>query len=429
MRSLFVTVLLLPLAVSAAPFEWGPLTLGATNQTQISHLSNQFRAASPGDDTLLLIRTTVDAQLRFDGLRLQLEVADMRGYLADENTPVNGGMINPLDVLQGNIGWVFEGLIDDGDALRARVGRVTLDWGSRRLVARNRFRNTINAFDGLVLDWRTPRGHSATLFAVAPVARLPDNRADRVDNKIEYDEPQFETWFFGGFAAVKLAPDLRVEGYVYGLDRAEMMGTLITPGFRLVRPPRRSDVDADFELAVQTGETDGEDHQAAFAHLSLGYTVPVATRPRVRLMYDWASGDRHPNDGMNQRFDPLFGVARPLLGPTGLYTAFTRRNLNAPGLRVSFKHADAFDAFVDYRFMLIDQPRDAWPAAGLRDTTGESGREVGRQLEVRVRWHAIPKQVTVDTGITWLDRQAFAEATSPGRGDPVFAYTQLVLTL
>lgn len=421
-------VCLAPVSAFAAPFEWGPLTLGATNQTQISHLSNQYREGAPGDDTLFLIRTAVDARLRIDGLGVQLEVADMRGYLADANTPVNGGMINPLDVLQANIGWSLRDMINPGDTLRLRLGRVTLDVGGRRLLARNRYRNTINAFDGAVADWWGPAGHAVTVFAVAPVQRLPDTRAARVDNELEFDEPQFDTWFFGGFATARLAPDLRVDGYVFGLDRGAQ-GTLLTPGFRLHRPAARGRIDVDFELAVQVGETDDEDHTAAFSHVSFGYTVPVAASPRVRLMYDWASGDRDPTDGKNQRFDPLFGVARPELGPTGLYTAFTRRNLSAPGARISATPADDIDAFIDYRFMYLDQAKDAWVAAGSRDPSGTSSRAIGRQLEVRVRWHAVPKQVTVDTGLTWLDRETFAEARTPGRGDPVFAYTQLVLAL
>lgn len=431
MRSLLAPlfVCLLPTAgAQAAPLEWGPLTVRATNQTQISHLANQFRAAAPGDDTLLLIRTAVDARLRFKGLGLHLEVADMRGYLSDDNTPLNAGMVNPLDVLQANVGWTQPDVIDEGDRLRMRLGRVTLDLGSRRLLARNIFRNTINAFDGAVVDWKTPHGHQIYLFAVAPVERQPSTRSALAENTFDFDEPQFSSLFYGAFGSFTLAPDLRIEGYVYGVDPADL-GYLVTPGFRMLRPAARGALDADFEFAVQVGEEVVTPHRAGFAHLSVGYTFATRMTPRVRLMYDWASGDQDPSDNRSHRFNPLFGVARPELGPTGLYTAFTRRNLSAPGVRISANPTDAIDTFIDYRFMALDQPRDAWPAAGLRDPDGGSGQAIGRQLEVRVRWHAIPKRVTLDTGVTWLDRQDFAEARSPGRGDPVFAYTQLVLTL
>jgi hypothetical protein len=323
---------------------------------------------------------------------------------------------------------VQPGVFADDAKLRARLGRVTLDVGSRRLIARHIFRNTINAFDGVVVDWQQPKRHRVHVFAVAPVQRLPDTPDGLEDNAFEFDAPQFDSWLFGAIGSFTLDPGFKVDGYLYSWHR-DPAGTLVTPGFRLVRPAARRALDVEMELAVQMGETDGQTHQAAFGHLSVGYTFGVRGLPRVRLMYDWASGDRDPDDDRNNRFDPMFGVARPLLGPTGLYTAFTRRNLNAPGLRVSGRLEDAFDAFVVYRFMFLDQPRDAWTSSGLRDATGAAGDAVGRQLEVRVRWHILPKQVSWDSGFAWLDRGDMPETVAPDAGDPFFVYTQLIWSL
>lgn len=416
-------------AAHAAPIEWGPLTVRGTHQIRFAHLANQFRAGAEGDDNQLALRTDVDLRLRLDIIRLQVEIADMRAYGGDDNTPLNAGMINPLDVLQANAGVALSDLFQDGDAARLRVGRVTLDLGSRRLMARNRFRTTINAFDGAHLDWKGARGDTVDLFAFAPVTRLPDDAEGLEANRLDFDAPQFDQWLFGGFTHLEFDKSLHVEGYVFVLDGPDGLRH-VTPGFRLVRPPAPDAVDADLELAIQHGSAaDGLDQRAAFGHVSLGYTFPIPARPRVRFMYDWASGDRDPDDGVNNRFDPLGGVARPELGPTGLYTAFTRRNVDAPGIRVEAVPHAQVDLFVDYRRMHLDQARDAWVSSKRRDPSGLAGDDVGNQLEVRVRWHLLPKQVSLETGFAWLDQGEFAEAVHPGAADPMYGYLQANLSL
>lgn len=419
-RSLLLTALFLGTA-HAAPLELGPLTLGATHQARVAHLIDQFRVAAPGDDTLVSLRTTVDAKLAFDVFRAELEVADIRAYRADDNTPLNTGMINALDLLQANAGVQVP--VGEGD-LRGRVGRITLDLGRRQLIARNRFRNGINAFDGVHLDWQAPRTQ-AHVFGFAPVIRVPDAQPELADNTIEFDAPQFETWYFGAFVRQAFGERFSAEGFVFVLDEQDGRA-LTTPGFRLRRAPASGALDADFEVMIQTGESaPGLDHRAASGHISFGYTFATRATPRLSLAYDYASGDRDPNDGVNQRFDPLFGVARPDFGPTGLWTAFTRRNINTPGVRVDVKPHARVDAFVFARAIWLDQPRDAWVSSGLRDPISASDPYVGEQVEARARWHIMPKQLRLEAGFAWLRQAAFVEATAPGAANPLYGYLQI----
>ena len=76
---------------------------------------------------------------------------------------------------------------------------------------------------------------------------------------------------------------------------------------------------------------------AGFAHASAGYTFDAAWTPRVRVAWDYASGDADPNDGQNNRFDTLFGARRFEYGPTGIYGAVFRANLNSPEIRLILK--------------------------------------------------------------------------------------------
>jgi len=53
-------------------------------------------------------------------------------------------------------------------------------WGiriPRRLIARNQFRNTINAFTGIAYDWENAAKDRLRLFYTLPHYRLPDDRA------------------------------------------------------------------------------------------------------------------------------------------------------------------------------------------------------------------------------------------------------------
>lgn len=422
---LLLAALALVGAAQAEPLRLGPLTLDATHQARLAHLADQFREGAPGDDTLLSLRTTVDAQLRLDVVRVEVEVADIRAHLADANTPLNTGMIDPLDLLQAHAGVEVP---IGAAALRARIGRTTLDLGSRQLMARNRFRNGINAFDGVLVDWTAP-GLEAHAFAFAPVTRLPDTPEGLADNALEFDAPQFDDWLYGGFVHRAFSPDLHAEVYVFLLDAAEGR-RLTTPGFRLYRPRARGAVDAWFELMVQVGEASPEvDHRAASGHLALGYTFAAWATPHLSLLYDFASGDRDPDDAVDQRFDPLFGIARPDFGPTGLWTAFSRRNISTPGLRAEARPHPRLDGMLDVRAVWLDQARDAWVGARLRDPTGASDPYVGEQVEVRVRWQAVPRQATVEIGGAWLHQGAFVDARRPDAADPLYGYLQLNLTL
>ncbi len=58
---------------------------------------------------------------------------------------------------------------------RLRVGRLTLDIGKRRLISRNRFRNTVSTFTGVDWQWQGAAGQNARAFYLIPMRILPDH--------------------------------------------------------------------------------------------------------------------------------------------------------------------------------------------------------------------------------------------------------------
>jgi hypothetical protein len=146
------------------------------------------------------------------------------------------------------------------------------------------------------------------------------------------------------------------------------------------------------------------------------------------LHYDYASGDRDPNDGSNERFDTLFGARRFEYGPTSLYGAFMRANLNTPALRLELVPAARWDAFVDYRAVWLASDRDEWAGTGVRDPSGDSGSFVGQQVELRVRWRPLPRNLLLEAGYAHLFAGEFIdEAPNSNGGETNYVYSQVLL--
>ncbi|MBX3125735.1 MAG: alginate export family protein [Polyangiaceae bacterium] len=420
------------------------LWFGAEQRTRFEHLAHDFRAAHEGNATALALRTSIAAELRLAPLALGVEVQDSR-MLATEGAPLDTTHVDPLDVLQAYVRLKHSAVLDAGDEAQVTLGRFTMSLGSQRLVSRNDFRNTNNNFTGIDLSWTTAARQSLRAFVVWPVVRLPSEPDALADHRLARDRESTRTVFWGTFHSLPLPSELELELYVFGLhERDEDFAPstnrrLVTPGARLLRAPKAGQLDFQFEPMVQVGtsrasravaDRENLSHRAASTHASVGYRFDAPWTPRVVVQHDYASGDREPNDGENNRFSPLFGTGRFEFGPSGLFGTVARANLHSPGLRVEAEPHAQVDAFVAYRPFWLASKRDAWTTAGMRDPTGDSGSFIGHQLEARVRWHAVPKNLALELGAAHLARGEFAKSAPGGRSEPSsFAYGQVTLTL
>lgn len=361
---------------------------------------------------------------------------DGRHYGGGVGSALSVSNVNALDVLQLFAEFRFGTNGNDLPRHQLRLGRQTIDLGSRRLVARNNFRNTINAFTGASWRWvASDTRSSAHVFWTTPVRRRPDDLASTIDNVIELDDQDLDVQFFGGFYERKLRIGaLQVEGYVYGLEE-DAPGTrhrsLITPGVRLRRPAATGELDIEIETAYQFGNSRLDatgpslDHQAWFQHLSVGYTFRAPWTPRVRFAFDFASGDRDPDDTDNQRFDTLFGARRFEYGPTGIYGAIARSNIASPELRLELKPGSDLQWLVATRALRLASRRDTWTAASITDASGASGRHLGQQVETRIRWNLRQSTVRLEAGIAYLFNGRFQEEAVGGQGtDTAYGYFQ-----
>ncbi|NOR80379.1 MAG: hypothetical protein GQ529_06035 [Methyloprofundus sp.] len=80
-----------------------------------------------------------------------------------------------------------------------KAGRQTMDAGSRRLVARNRFPNTLNTFTGIDTIISQSNHWQWRNFVVLLVSRPPNDQVSLRSGRTEFDRESFEYIFAGSF--------------------------------------------------------------------------------------------------------------------------------------------------------------------------------------------------------------------------------------
>ena len=414
-----------------------PYSLSIDHRTRYERIDPGFRPGESGRGDGFFLRTLVHGTVRpHERFTLGAELLDGRSLGADD-TRLTTSTTNAVELLQAYVSMEHD--LSAG-TLHARAGRLTMDVGSRRLVSRNRFRNTINGFTGVDAVFRHADGWSLRGFWTMPLQRLPDARERIEDNEIELDQENLDAQFFGLIATRPLDAATRLEIYAFGIHEDATAGSgrrrrFVTPGFRLVRDPGPGRVDFEVESVGQAGRsrrgagTADLDHRAFFQHVSAGYTLAAPWQPRLVLEYDYASGDDDPDDGDQGRFDTLFGSRRSELGPTGIYGPFARGNLHTPGLHVALRPADPLLLVAAYRGFWLASKRDAWVGTGLSDPSGRSGSFLGSQFEIRGRWTVLPGSTDLEVGYAHLFSGGYLDEVPDAthRGDVDYFYAQVSL--
>lgn len=396
----------------------GWLSLTGSYRLRYEHMDNTFRIVGPDQDELLVSRLRLHARATGDRYYGGIEIQDARAWLHQDLTPVGTDDVNVLEPLRLYVGYRT-------DKLDVQVGRITMDVGSRRLVARNRTRNTTNGFTGINVRWMLPEGRGLQAFVTMPVARLPNNlERDRLrNNEFDLDQEHKERVFWGLYlSGVRLPAAVDTDWYLLGIKEEDRPGLptrntdFLTVGLRL---RKAADTWAfEFESAFQFGTTRATilpsdvtdlDHRAWFAHAELSRNLPGGWKPELILRMDYASGDEDPEDGEFNRFDTLFGARRWEFGVTGIYGVFARSNIVSPGLGIRMKPHPAFDMRFDYRPAWLASDRDFLPTALLRDPDGNSGSFVGHQFEARLRWVPRSANLSVDLSAAYLRKGEFLE--------------------
>jgi hypothetical protein len=441
-------LLLLPLLLGSAPTTAAPwrldaaadapswLSISGSYRVRGEWLDGAFRAGARGSDQLLAQRALVALGVTRGGWSGTLEIQDSRASWHDRGTPLGTDDVNALEPLQARVDWRGGDVWRPGDTLQLTAGRLTLDLGGRRLVARNQFRNTSNSFSGLLARWQ---GADVGLeaFALRPLTRLPSAGAALAQDEARLDRVSADARLAGlQLTRRRLIGRADGEVYVLALDEHDTLPArqFVTAGVRTLVRPAPGAWDHELEAAWQTGtlQTAGQrlDQGAGLLHLTVGRSFAVPLAPRLSGSLDLVGGDDDPDDGRNGQFSTLFGARRFDYGPTGIYGLLARGNLHTLGARVELAPAAGTDLMLGYRAAALAERSDTFLAGGLRDPSGNSGRFLGHQVEVQVGYNVVPGNLRLELGGAWLRKGAFLRNApdAPPPGDLAYAYATATVT-
>ena len=414
------------------------LDLGLEYRLRYEYRDNDYRRQKETLDEPFLQRTKLYAAVKskFDPFRATVEIQDSRRFNS-QFAPDNRDF-NYLDVIQGYGELYFKdalGIDDLGNArpVSLKAGRMAFELSDRRLIARNEWRNTTNSFQGVRAtlgqqksDWQ------AELFALQPVIRFIDS-ADKVDkaqwlyaavgdwrkwSEIVSLQPYYYLLQQNG-SKVEFGSDGKLAAASAKKDRE--IHTLGLRGFGVIG---KTGLDYDLNYAKQWGRDGAVDHDAYAYNLEAGYTAEIPWKPRFSWSFGFASGDKNPTDGTSQRFERLFGFARPWSNND----YFQMENIVTNKLRVEFTPLQKLKIDAGVSSYNLASATDRWNNAGLRDQTGKSGDDVGSEFDIRFRY-PVNKYLALNIGYAYFKAGDFTIKTSqkldPGRKDnSTFIYVE-----
>lgn len=387
------------------------LVLGLESRTRYEYRWHDYTTSSLTTDDALVTRNLLYLGVKnvLDPLRFAVELEDARRFFSD--SPDVPNVVNEFELLQAYAQLHFDNVFGNAP-LSLSVGRMCFDSIDRRLIERTRNRNAMTAFDGIRLrlgDEKAPWEVDA--FAMRPVERSVE----------DLDSSSAHATLYGITACLRgWSPHVALEPYWLWLDQRDesdikLRRNLHTFGLHAFGQWGEGAAwDYDVSLAGQWGTSRGLDHRAGAAHAEAGYTWSTAWKPRLALWFNYASGDRHPNDRSDERFDSLFGDNFSFYSYAGY---FTWQNIINPALRLSFQPAKNLKCELIHRAIWLASDTDSWVRADRRDPTGGSGSYVGQETDARIIWQVCPS-FDIDIAYAHFFPGSFTDRTGPSpQGD------------
>lgn len=385
------------------------LLLAGSHRTRYEYMNGQFRQGLRSIDQQLSHRTRllIAIQERLDPLRFTIELQDSRVHLNEADSNVNTGHVNQFDIQQLHIDFHFKRIFDLDLPAEIQLGRVNMDLGRGRWIARNNFRNATNAYDGVYWKAGSPDDFESNAFAVWPV-----------DRKMRALDPALgnnDNFLWGTYLLLPPAerlPWLRAELDYIGHSSRTGDRDFHMFGYRLFKPSRTRQFGFEIESQYQFHSRASARRFAHVHHSEIDYTFDAKWNPQFQLKFDYASPD----------VDLLYGRRMFEFEPTGIIGPFQRSNLLTAAYRLLVHPLDQFMASFQHRLTWLADPKTPWINTGLSDPDGRSGSFLGHTYELRMNWH-VHQNVILQAGYMFFNFGKYPRNAPDAPGDRNTHYT------
>lgn len=368
---------------------------------------------------------------------------NLRGLIEIQDSRVWGDVAAGADVAEVFVRQSFIEIMEPMDIpIWLWVGRWDVpQLGDGRLMSPLYFRNVTRSWDGVQAFGHfggTPE--KPMVWATAFAANVREGAIFAADQ----DEND-DFWFNGLYVSFRGLKGHEFDGYLfnrYFSDRiftSEKRARLgdkkdYTLGFRTAH---------DFgvagfttELAWQYGDQAG-DRVRAWAGAVRGWLEFEFDEVRsleLAAEYAYASGDRDPNDGKIQNFDPLVPQNFRHHGNMNL-VAWS--NVHDTSLEAKFTIFKGVRILTEAHAFWLDKRKDGWFGVNhtllRRDTTGTSGSFLGTELDFIIEWKLFEERLRLRAAYSHFWAGKYVRDTgrnTPGRssGDMDFAFVEMTLS-
>lgn len=332
-----------------------------------------------GQEDFLLSRLRLETDVRFsEQTRIHLQLQDARvvgsSFSDDDFRPGNNSFHYALDINQAYMEYLpFK-------VLKLTIGRQAIAFRDRRIFGSGHWGNT----GRYVWDAARLTLTNHWLESNWIVGRFILHQPDRWPNK----QAQGPT-AYACYNTIKTLPFQCDVFYVFKDDDSGIFqgekgaGDLASHSVGMWFKHEIGNLDFGTTFVGQFGRYGSDKIRAMGAVFSVGRKFNVTGSPYIQLQYIRGSGDKHPDDGVNNTFDGVFGGADTDL--YGWMNLFFWKNINEYRINMTFSPGKNVSLRGEYHYFRLDQASDAWYFPGKaqrRDSAGLSGRDLGHEIDL-----------------------------------------------